>query len=56
MVRVVEEGGGRVGGGVGGGGAGAVVVVAVAPLAIPVLHQALCLHLDAERIELDHIT
>ena len=53
---MVEEGGGRVGGGVGGGGAGAVVVVAVAPLALPVLHQALCLHLEAERTELDQMT
>ena len=53
---MVEEGGGRVGGGVGGGGAGAVVVVAVAPLALPVLHQALCLHLDAKGIKLDQIT
>ena len=47
MVRVVKEGGGRVGWGVGRGGAGAVVVVS--PLAVSVFHQALCLHLNIIR-------
>ena len=49
VVRVVKNGGGRVGRGVGRGGAGAVVVVP--PLAVSVFHQALCLHLNSKRIE-----
>ena len=51
MVRVVKNGGGRVGRRVGRGGAGAVVVVPPLALSVSVFHQALCLHLDAKRIE-----
>ena len=51
VVRVVKNGGGRVGRRVGRGGAGAVVVVPPLAVSVSVFHQALCLHLNSKRIE-----